>query len=74
MRFELTQRQLVELAAWIEKQDLAVCVEQGTFEPYYGACGGELTYSFTPCSLGMCVVVTHGLTKEEINLTNYEEW
>ena len=42
--------------------------------PYYGASGGELTYSFTPTSLGMIVSVRHGVTKQEFDFTDYDSW
>jgi len=46
--------------------------EQGL--PYYGAIGGELTYSFTPTGLGVVEVVTHGGTKEKLDVTDYDCW
>ena len=73
MRFELTDNQLTLLHKFITEQDAKVVEMQGG-EPYYGACGGSLTYMFTPTSLGLCVSVRHAITNEEINLTNYEEW
>lgn len=39
---------------------------------YYGACGGALTYCFTPTSIGTIIVVKHG--QAEIDLTNYDAW
>jgi len=42
--------------------------------PYYGAIGGGLTYRFTPNSIGMGVSVEHNYTKNEINLSDYENW
>ena len=40
----------------------------------YGAIGGVLTYSFTPTGVGCAITVTHGVTKEELNLTDYDSW
>lgn len=42
--------------------------------PYYGAIGGEITYSFIPNSIGEVVFVTHGGTKAELNLTDWDSW
>ncbi len=43
-------------------------------EPYEGAIGGGLTYSFTPTGLGMIVKVTCNLTKLELDVTDYASW
>jgi len=48
------------------------CWESGY--PYTGAIGGEITFCFSPTSLGVCVVVTDQVTGEEINLTDYGSW
>jgi hypothetical protein len=42
--------------------------------PYYGAIGGGLEYIFTPTGLGDCLVVREHFTKEEINVTDYDNW
>lgn len=75
---------------WIEKQNkkavkiqkksgsfkndvfAAACWEEGY--PYNGAIGGDLTYCFSPNSIGMVVYVIHGHTKEEFDLTDYAVW
>lgn len=72
--FHLNEAQQAKLTAWSEEQDALTAAKQGADEPYYGAIGGELTYSFTPTSLGVAVVVRHALTKNEINLTEYDLW
>ena len=41
---------------------------------YGGAIGGFLTYSFTPTSIGLVTKVTHAITKETIDLSDYEDW
>jgi hypothetical protein len=41
--------------------------------PYSGAIGGELTYSFTPTSLGTIIKVKHS-SGAELDLTFYESW
>lgn len=42
--------------------------------PYGGAIGGDLTYEFTPNSLGYTFVVVDGHTKERLDLTDYDSW
>lgn len=39
---------------------------------YTGAIGGRYTYSFTPTSLGVVIKVTDYVTKEVIDLSDYE--
>lgn len=49
-------------------------IEQGLNQPYYGACGGPLEYIFVPTSLGIIEKVRHSVTKEELNLTEFDLW
>ena len=78
--FSLDAKQIEKLNAWVAEQDKKVMEHQkGTElehpgEAYYGACGGSLTYKFTPTGLGLAVHVQNNVTGEEINLTNYEDW
>ena len=46
----------------------------GQGEPYYGAMGGGLSYSFTPTSLGTIIVVKESLTGKELNVTDALDW
>jgi hypothetical protein len=41
-------------------------------EPYFGAIGSGMTYSFTPTGLGMIITVKYG--NEELDLTEYDKW
>lgn len=41
---------------------------------YTGAIGGRYTYSFTPTSLGTVVKVYDAITKETIDLSDYDTW
>ena len=66
MQFVLSDKELEKIHKWSKKQDK----KAGT--DYYGAIGGQLTYSFTPNSLGCVVKVIHDITKEELDLTDYE--
>lgn len=87
--FKLTEEQNNILSKWVkEQQEKAIeiqkqiiknpnliiqqCWEDGY--PYTGASGGDLTYMFTPTSLGIVVKVKYGLTEEIIDLSDYENW
>jgi hypothetical protein len=78
--FSLDEQQRKKFNEWKKEQDEKVKNKQkGTHlerlnGPYYGACAGAYTYSFTPTTLGCVVKVTNGLTKEEIDLTDYDWW
>lgn len=72
--FSLTVEQRRKLQEWKAAQDAAVAEMQNSEEPYYGAIGGELKYNFTPTSIGVIVTVSHTLTNEEIDLTDYDSW
>lgn len=43
-------------------------------EPYAGAIGGIYTFKFTATGLGVVAKVHCGLTEEELDLTDYENW
>ena len=43
-------------------------------QPYGGAIGGGVTYSFTPTSLGVVVKVKEAHTGKELDLTDYDSW
>lgn len=89
MRFQLDEEQVKKYEAWaeevaakgVEKQkaeimnpgpEYVVSWEMGF--PYTGAVGGEITFCFTPTSLGNVCVVTDQVTGEKINLTDYDSW
>lgn len=46
--------------------------ESGNAVPYFGAIGGDLTYSFTPTSLGTIIKVE--CFNKQLDLTAYDEW
>ncbi len=46
--------------------------ENGYVYPYFGAIGGEVTYRFTPTSIGTAVHVE--ACGHELDLTDYESW
>jgi hypothetical protein len=41
--------------------------------PYFGAIGGDVTYQFTPTSLGVIMKVLHS-SGAEIDITDYSFW
>ncbi len=42
--------------------------------PVGGAIGGRYTYSFTPTGIGTIVKVHDAISKETLDLTDYENW
>lgn len=46
--------------------------EEGYTYPYFGAVGGDLTYSFRPTSIG--TIFTVKSCGHELDLTDYESW
>ncbi len=63
---EMTQEQKDKLDAWLSEQSAKNTVRS--------TIGDFLTYIITPTSIGMAVRVKHNGTKEEIDLTDYENW
>lgn len=43
-------------------------------EPYYGAAGGGLTYSFIPTGLGTIITVTEAITGKTLNVSDAADW
>ena len=43
-------------------------------EAYAGTSGGRYTYSFTPTSLGVVIVIEDNLFKRKLDITPYHEW
>lgn len=64
MIFSLDENQQVALSIWMESRP----------PKYEGASGGRYVYSFCPTSLGLVVKIRDEITKEEIDLTDYESW
>lgn len=72
--FQLDKEQLDKLFLWTLIQDEKMeDLWKGSGLPG-GAIGGAYTYCFTPTSLGVIVVVKNCVTKEEINLTDFDSW
>lgn len=72
--FSLNENQMLKLDVWLEDQNKKAAELQKKGAPYYGAIGGAVTYSFIPTSLGIIATVKHAVTKEEIDLTDYNSW
>jgi hypothetical protein len=89
-KFELSEDQVKKISEWYESiKPKIVEAQNPNFgyayevyanpvidkqEPYYGTIGGGLTYSFTPTSVGMIIIVKESVTGEELNLTDYDSW
>lgn len=75
--FTLDEDQKKKIRVWLDEQDAAVRRNQGLKDdepPYYGAAGGEVTYIFTPTSIGVIARVKHSGTHKEIDVTPYDHW
>lgn len=62
--FELTEAQLKKINKWIKSNPT----------PLTGTIGGRYTYSFTPTSLGVVMMVKNNTSGEELDVTEYWEW
>lgn len=82
--FKLDPNQQKQANEWIKEQNEKVYAQQKeekgrvgdnawTFgKAYYGAIGGAITYSFTPTGLGVVIKIQHGVTDEELDLTDHD--
>jgi hypothetical protein len=68
MTFTISGNELTKLQAWKKKQDAK------TRKVYKGAIGGEYTFSFSPTGIGTAIHVENSITKEVIDITDYEHW
>lgn len=71
-RFVLRPEQNKKVDAWVKKQNRKTGADKNPYR--YGAIGGAFTYSFTPTNLGMVIKVFNSATKEEIDVSDYEDW
>lgn len=77
MHFCLDERQIREIADWSAEQDNMYKKSnliKDNCEYYCGAIGGELTYLFTPTSIGMAIKVHHSGTNQNLDVSHYEDW
>jgi len=71
MSFSLNSSQIKKYNEWTKIQDKKVAELQ---KKKFGACGGGYTFEFTPGGLGTHVRVRNGITKEFIDLSEYDDW
>ena len=77
MSFGLTKEHMIKIEEWKKEvkrkvmRDFQPDILQPD-EPYFGAIGGGMTYSFTPTGLGMIITVKWG--NEELDLTDVDNW
>lgn len=85
--FELDAKQMEQINAWCEEQDAIVYQQQLNGKDktikdmakmfggaYYGAIGGQLTYSFSPNSIGVSATVKHSGTGATLDVSDYDNW
>lgn len=65
LSFSMTEEEEKKISSWYR--------ENGFDQMATGAIGGDLTFHFTPTSLGMVFTVTHS-SGAELDLTDYESW
>ena len=82
-RFGLNRAEEAVIAEWLEElkpEILSIQRGQGIAdpfvagEPYYGAIGGGLHYTFIPTGLGDIVIVKETTTGKELNVTEALDW
>jgi hypothetical protein len=85
MKFELTKSDMEKVRAWsetvdekrrkkqLDSKDAFIRTNANAGHAYYGAIGGELTYCFTPNSIGMSIEVIHA-DGEKLDLTDFDSW
>lgn len=86
--FDLTESQKVKFDEWdktcrkriLENQKQEMSADEYELKtcngehPYFGAIGGNYTWSFTPNSIGTSVSVTNNYLKETLDITEYDSW
>ena len=81
MSFGINIAEAAVVNEWVESLRPEIMAIQGkTFdtispnEPYYGATGGGLTYSFIPTGLGTILVAKESITGKELNVSDALDW
>lgn len=84
--FSLNSAEMAAVDAWTASLRAEIMIIQGktmkgqgvddiiSSDPYYGATGGGLTYSFIPTSLGDICVVKETITGKELNVSEATNW
>ena len=74
MNFQLDYHQNIKFKNWQKIQDKKVCELQKNKFPYYGVTGGGYLFMFIPTSIGIIIKIQNNITKEEIDITDYNAW
>jgi len=72
MSFRLSRHQQKQLNLWIEDQNKKVALKQNRKAPNYGACGGVLSYTFTPTTICMLISVKNTITGDTLDLSELD--
>jgi hypothetical protein len=64
MAFDLDKDQWEKARKWMDEKKVA----------YTGAIGGQFTFSFFPTTLGCVCKVTDEVSKEVLDVSDYESW
>lgn len=65
LTFTITSEERTKINNWSKKQDKIAKTNQT---------GAKLTYSFTPTGIGNIIKVKHGITGNELDLTDIDSW
>lgn len=68
--FHLYKEQSELIRKWVNEHNVQ---KHGSPAPYGGAIGGQITYKFTPTSIGI-VVTVHCTCGEAIDVSDYNNW
>ena len=78
--FAVNKAEQAVIDAWVESLKPEIMAIQGNSspfkdgDPYYGAVGGGLTYSFIPTSMGTIITVKESITEKELNVSDALHW
>lgn len=85
MIFTITETEQQQIDEWLEKLRPELIEHLKKINPHYadiamdgelyvGAIGGELTYCFTPTSLGTTTIIRENISGNTLDLTDYNSW
>jgi len=79
MTFTLNRAEQAVVDEWVKSLEPEILAIQGPHplgidEPYYGAIGGGITYSFIPTGLGHIITVKETITGKELNVSDALDW
>jgi len=73
--FKLSEKQWQKFKTFEKEQDQKVAkLRRVSGAANYGAIGGGYKFVFTPTNMGTVAGVINQVTKDELNLTDYNEW